>query len=212
MPVVFRKSIGASTELGIWKIEESADQLYRRLQLDEREKSVFDSFKNQHKRSLHWLGSRVLLRTMLNTDKYINLKIDEYRKPYLVNFPHHLSISHSYDYAAVMVSLGGPVGIDIEQISSKIGKIAGRFLLPSELEFIDPGARQEHLYACWSAKEAIYKWHGKGGLAFFGGITLEPFKLEGEGRIRAAVLLNGGWGTVEVAYREFEGYMVAWCC
>src|SRR5690606_21449454 len=184
---------------------------YCRLQLDERERSVFDSFKNQHKRSLHWLGSRVLLRTMLNTEKYINLKIDEYKKPYLVNLPHHISISHSYDYAAVMVSLNGPVGIDIEQISSKIERIAERFLRPDELDFIDPESRETHLYACWSAKEAIYKWYGKGGLAFYGGIVLKPFCLEKEGRVRAAVHLNGGWTPVDVAYREFEGYMVAWC-
>src|SRR3546814_16608220 len=99
------------------------------------------SFRNQHKRSLHWLGSRVLLRTLLNTDKYINLKIDEYRKPFLANLPHQVSISHSYDFAAVMVSLNGPVGVDIEQINSKIEKIAASFLLPEELEFIYPQAR-----------------------------------------------------------------------
>ncbi|HYH55582.1 MAG TPA: 4'-phosphopantetheinyl transferase superfamily protein [Anseongella sp.] len=212
MPVVFRKRIGTGTELGIWKIEERAEQLYQRLQLDERERSVFDSLKNQHKRSLHWLGSRVLLRTLLNTGRYINLKIDEHRKPYLANFPHHVSISHSHDFAAVMVSLNGPVGVDIEQISPKIAKVAERFLLPSELDFIDPCQRLEHLYACWSAKEAIYKWHGRGGLAFTGGILLEPFSLGREGNITASVLLNGRRGNVEVTYREFEGYMLAWCC
>src|SRR3546814_11034568 len=61
------------------------------------------SFRNQHKRSLHWLGSRVILRTLLNTDKYINLKIDESRKPFLASLPHQVSISPSYDFAAVMV-------------------------------------------------------------------------------------------------------------
>lgn len=228
MPIVFRKSITAGTELSIWRIEESAGQLYGKLQLDEREKAVFDSFGNQHKRSLHWLGSRVLLRTLLNTDKYINLKIDEHRKPYLANLPHQVSISHSHDFAAVMVSLNGPVGIDIEQISPKIEKIANRFLLPEELAFIDgrtdaPGtgragmhpvtaeARLNYLYACWSIKEAIYKWYGKGGLAFLGGIILEPFRLEDEGRVTARVRLNGGWINMEAWYKEFEGYMLAWC-
>src|SRR3546814_514453 len=211
MPIVFRKSVAKDIELSIWRIEESAAQLYGKLQLDERERAVFDSFRNQHKRSLHWLGSRVLLRTLLNTDKYINLKIDEYRKPFLANLPHQVSISHSYDFAAVMVSLNGPVGVDIEQINYKIEKIAARFLLPEELEFIDPQARLNHLYACWSVKEAIYKWYGKGGLAFFGGIILEPFSPGPEGRVMARVLLEGHWKKMEAHYREFEGYMVAWC-
>ena len=221
MPIVFRKNIAEGTELSIWRIAESADQLYSKLQLDERERAVFDSFKNQHKRSLHWLGSRVLLRTLLNTDKYINLKIDEYRKPYLANLPHQVSISHSHDFAAVMVSLNGPVGVDIEEISPKIEKVAFRFLLPEELSFIaektagaasaDGEARLHHLYACWSVKEAIYKWHGKGGLAFQGGIILQPFPLEKEGCVRAKVLLDGQWKEINACYREFEGYMLAWC-
>ena len=240
MPIVFRKNIAAGTELSIWRIAESSEQLYSKLQLDERERAVFDSFKNQHKRSLHWLGSRVLLRTLLNTDKYINLKIDEHRKPYLANLPHQVSISHSHDFAAVMVSLAGPVGVDIEEISPKIEKIARRFLLPEELSFIahkadighatdigttvsightagpnrtgaSQSARLQHLYACWSIKEAIYKWHGKGGLAFQGGIILQSFPLEKEGTVRANVLLDGQWTEIKAYYREFEGYMLAWC-
>lgn len=225
MPIVLRKNIAPGTELSIWRIAESADQLYSKLQLDERERAVFDSFKNQHKRSLHWLGSRVLLRTLLQTDKYINLKIDEHRKPYLANLPHHISISHSHDYAAVMVSLTGPVGVDIEEISPKIEKVACRFLLAEELAFIglnpdgspkhgaDPGpkAKLNHLYACWSVKEAIYKWYGKGGLAFLGGIILEPFRLENEGQVTARVNLGGNWVRLDAWYQEFEGYMLAWC-
>ncbi|MFS8617901.1 MAG: 4'-phosphopantetheinyl transferase superfamily protein [Solitalea sp.] len=225
MPIVFRKNIAPGTELSIWKIAESAEQLYSKLQLDERERAVFDSFKNQHKRSLHWLGSRVLLRTLLKTDKYINLKIDEHRKPYLANLPHHISISHSHDYAAVMVSLDGPVGVDIEEINPKIEKVAARFLLPDELSFIGPWKQREpasfptgsdrakltHLYACWSVKEAIYKWYGKGGLAFQGGIVLNPFQLEPAGRVTARVHLEGEWIEMVAYYQEFNGYMLAWC-
>src|SRR3546814_10618570 len=103
-----------------------------------------------------------------------------------------------------MVSLNGPVGVDIEQINSKIEKIAARFLLPEELEFIDPQARLNHLYACWSVKEAIYKWYGKGGLAFFGGIILEPFSPGPEGRVMARVLLEGHWKKMEAHYGSLK--------
>lgn len=211
MPIVFRESINEDTELGIWKIDETAGDLYARLQLDEREKAVFESFRNQNKRSLHWLGSRVLLRTLMNTDRYINLKVTQQGKPYLVNFPHHISISHSYDYAAVMISLHGPVGVDIEQISGKIARVADRFLIPEELEFIDRGRYYDHLYACWGAKEAVYKWYGKGGLPFYGGILLDPFSIDSQGIIRTRIELLDGSRDIIVQYRNFDGYMVAWC-
>src|SRR3546814_15498690 len=94
MPIFFRKSVAKDIELSIWRIEESAARIYGQLQLDERERAVFDSFRNQHKRSLHWLGSRVLLRTLLTTDKSINLKLAEYRTPFLANMPHQVSLGH----------------------------------------------------------------------------------------------------------------------
>jgi 4'-phosphopantetheinyl transferase len=97
------------------------------LQLDEGEKAFVEQLRHG-KRHLHWLGTRVLLRTMLRTDEYIDCKIDAHGKPYLVNLPYHISLSHSFDYAAVMISKKAPVGIDIEQIQQKVERIAPRFL------------------------------------------------------------------------------------
>lgn len=115
MALAYYKHLDATTAFGVWKIEETAEELYSSLQLNKDEEAYLQTLNNG-KRNLHWLSTRVLLRKMLNTEKYIDCQVDEDGKPYLVNFPHHISFSHSFDYAAVMVSEDKPVGIDIELV------------------------------------------------------------------------------------------------
>jgi 4'-phosphopantetheinyl transferase len=112
MAIVYRQRVDDDTEFALWKIEEQAEELYNQLQLNESEKAFVEQISNG-KRHLHWLGTRVLLRKMLLTDEYIDCKVDEHGKPYLVSLPYHISFSHSFDYAAVMISKKHPVGIDI---------------------------------------------------------------------------------------------------
>lgn len=126
MAIAYRQQVDDDTEFAIWKIEEEAGELYSQLQLDEQEKAYYEHLKIG-KRNLHWLGTRVLLRKMLKTDEYIDCKVDAHGKPYLVNLPYHISLSHSFDYAAVMISKE-PVGIDIEQVKEKVERIAHKFM------------------------------------------------------------------------------------
>jgi len=103
MAIAYWHRVDDNTEFALWKIEEEATELYKKLQLDSHEKAYFEQI-SKSKRHLHWLGTRVLLRTMLRTDEYIDCKVDVHGKPYLVNLPYHISFSHSFDYAAVMLS------------------------------------------------------------------------------------------------------------
>jgi len=86
MPIVWTEKIDQHGELAIWHITESADELYAKLQLNADEKKYYESLQSG-KRNMHWLGSRVLLRTLLKTNHYIDVQLDENNKPYLVNFP-----------------------------------------------------------------------------------------------------------------------------
>src|ERR1700712_3282263 len=137
MAIAFRMQVDNDTEFALWKIEEQAADLYKQLQLNAREQAYIESLGNG-KRHLHWLGTRVLLRTMLNTADYIDCQVDEHGKPYLVNMPYHISLSHSFDYAAVMLSKSKPVGIDIELVSQKVERIAHKFMDARELALIEP--------------------------------------------------------------------------
>lgn len=207
MALAYHREIDQNTSFAIWKIEESAEELLTQLQLKEHELSYLDTL-NKGKRNLHWLSTRVLLRRMMDTDKYIDCKIDSNGKPYLNNFPHHISLSHSYDYAAVMVSKNKAVGIDIELIKEKIERIAHKFLNKDELDFIQDSNRIEHLYVCWCAKEAIYKLHGKRNISFLEHITLEPFDFIGSGKFTANLNVKARLRKFTVHYQPFDGYMI----
>jgi len=202
MAIAYRQQVDDDTEFAIWKIEEAPEELYKQLQLDDDEKAYYEQLKTG-KRNLHWLGTRVLLRKMLKTDEYIDCKVDAHGKPYLVNLPYHISLSHSFDYAAVMIGKE-PVGIDIEQVKEKVERIAHKFMRKEELEFVREKNKISELYVCWCAKEAVYKCYGQKEVSFLENILLEPFNFEGH-LIKDDVNLH-----YEVNYMQYHDYMVGY--
>src|ERR1700749_2819416 len=180
MAIAYRQQVDDDTEFALWKIEEEAEELYGQLQLDTGEQAYYEKL-NKSKRHLHWLGTRVLLRKMLNTDEYIDCEVDVHGKPYLVDLPYHISLSHSFDYAAVMLSKTRPVGIDIEQVKEKVERIASKFMRPEEMAFISDQHKIQQLYVCWCAKEAVYKCYGQKEVSFADNISLEPFNFADKG-------------------------------
>ncbi|QNL50652.1 4'-phosphopantetheinyl transferase superfamily protein [Olivibacter sp. SDN3] len=210
MPLVYLKEIDENTRFAIWKIEESAEDLLSKLQLSRSEKAFLKRL-NKGKRTLNWLGTRVLLRKMLDTPGYVDCPSDENGKPYLVNFPHKISLSHSFDYAAVMLSTKHEVGIDMELVKPKIELIAKKFMKPQELADLATDKRIEQLYACWCAKEAVYKLQGKKGVSFKDNIFIEPFQYsEAGGFLKAR--LNGPYqeSAYTIYYERFEAYMLGY--
>ena len=209
MAIAYRMQVDDDTEFALWKIEEEAESLYNQLQLNETEKAYVESIGNG-KRHLHWLRHRVLLRTMLNTADYIDCQVDSHGKPYQVDIPYHISLSHSFDYAAVMISKSKAVGIDIEVISPKGERIAHKFLKDSELAFIKPEHRVEQLYICWCAKEAVYKCNGRKEVSFLDHIFLEPFEGHESGTLQAKILRDDYNMDFDVHYLHFDNYMIGY--
>lgn len=207
MALAYHRQLDETTSYALWKIEETAEELIQQLQLKDHETEYLSTLNNG-KRNMHWLSTRVLLRSMLNTDEYIDCLVDEHGKPYLNNFPHHISLSHSFDYAAVMISKDKPVGIDIEIIKEKIERVAKKFMSPLELGFINIENQIEHLYVCWCAKEAVYKLYGKKNVSFLENIKLQPFDHRPEGVFMAKLDLGDVQETYEVHFEKFNNYMI----
>jgi phosphopantetheinyl transferase len=211
MPLTFLENINTDTAIGLWKITESPEDLMARLQLKEHELKLLSSLSKE-KRNLHWLATRVLLRKMLNTNQYIDCQADENGKPILINHPHHISLSHSYEYAAVMVSKTKKVGIDIEIIKEKIERVKNKFLNNQELSFINPDHQIEQLYVCWCAKEALYKLNGKKETSFKNHIHLEDFVYQEKGSLSAKIEKENIAHQFTVNYEKLDNYMLGFVC
>lgn len=209
MPITFLEHIDQNTSIALWKITESPDELVQQLQLKEHELVMLSSLIKE-KRNLHWLATRVLLRKMLNTEEYIDCQADENGKPILINHPYHISLSHSHDYAAVMVSKTKKVGIDIEIIKDKIIKVQHKFMSDAELNIIAPENKTEQLYVCWCAKEAVYKLHGKKEISFKDHIHLSKFDFDVSGQLAAKIEKEDFVENFTVYYKKIEDYMLGY--
>lgn len=210
MPIIWNKQLGKNGELAVWHITEQPNELYNKLQLNTAEKAFYDSL-HTGKRNMHWLGSRVLLRTLLNTTEYIDCQLDGNNKPYLVNFPYEISITHSNDYAAVIIYKEKSVGVDIEKMSNKIERIAKRFLSEVELADVSTSNRIEYLYICWGIKETLFKLYGKGNLPFINGIQIENFEYKESGIVNAKIVIGDKTSLYKVEYTKLGEYMLTWC-
>ena len=187
MPIVKIENISEGVSLGLWKIEEKADDLLKRSFLSPSEKKELDSISNIKKRK-EWLGARALLKAMVDERglKYSGLIKDEYKKPFLVNQPNHISISHCFPYAAVLIHDNSPCGIDIEEPKPALFHIANKFLSEKEQEFI--ARNPKNLCLAWAAKEALYKIHGRKRLSFKESMELSPFNINEGGDLQAKVV------------------------
>jgi phosphopantetheinyl transferase len=157
MPIFFQHQINETTRLGIWKIEET-EEFFKANVPQHR------NVTHPHKRLQH-LAGRFLLQYLFPDFPYELIKIADTRKPFLPEEQYHFSISHCGDYAAAIVSRDRRVGVDIEIPVDKIIRVRDKFLSPDEVASFG-GLDIDQLTMCWSAKEAVFKWDGEGGVDF----------------------------------------------
>ncbi|MFD2554103.1 4'-phosphopantetheinyl transferase family protein [Sphingobacterium tabacisoli] len=209
MALVYLRELDSTTKFAIWKIEESAEELLSKLQLDEAEQ---DRLRNlsKGKRTLHWLATRVLLRYLLQTEEYIHCPSDSNGKPYLPDYPYKISLTHSFDYAGVMLSTKGECGMDLEIVKDKVRRIKEKFLKPEELAFINPEHEILQLYACWCAKEAVYKLQGNKGVSFLHDMTIRQFNYKPQGVMTLDLQKDGKDLSFQVYYEQFQDYMLGY--
>jgi len=209
MPLLFIREINLHTRLGLWKIEETKEELKGMIVLTPYEEVQFASFKSEIRKK-QWLSYRVLLTEMI-PEVSITLIYDEYGKPHLQNNEFNISITHSGDYSAVIIS-NKPVGIDIERLKDRINRITGKFLTPEEDRSICDPSRLEKLYIAWGAKEALYKLQGKPEVEFQRDIFIESFTYlcTEKGHCNAKMRTNGSHEEYTVFYERISDYMLVY--
>ncbi|HLS36865.1 MAG TPA: 4'-phosphopantetheinyl transferase superfamily protein [Sphingobacterium bovisgrunnientis] len=209
MALVYLRELNNQTKFAIWKIEETAEELLSKLQLDDAEQEKLRHL-SKGKRTLHWLATRVLLRYLLQTNEYIHCPSDSNGKPYLPDYPYKISLTHSFEYAGVMLSTLGDCGMDLELVMDKVLRIKEKFLKPEELAFINPENEILQLYACWCAKEAVYKLQGNKGVSFLDDMTIKTFNYKPQGVMLLDLTKDNQTVTYEVYYEQFQNYMLGY--
>jgi len=195
--------------LGVWEITEDYDTLYSLVNLTTVEKVKLDSFRNIS-RKLEWLSVRALVKNMLGKDTRIIYNAEN--KPFVRGYTHNISISHSNNLTAVLLSPDMRVGIDLEYMSEKISKVADKFINSNEVITQNPELAKNHLYLHWCAKEALFKICEKQDLNFRDGITLIPFEPEEHGFMEGNVVNGSGKESFELEYLLHDNYALVWCC
>lgn len=174
MPLEFTERINESTMLAVWRIAEDEVFFKAQLYLSETEEDALNGMLNIS-RKVQWLSVRMLFG-LIKKELALNDSIcyDAKGKPYLP-CGYYISISHTPQFAAVIVSGKGPTGIDIEKTGERIRKVAHRFLSEGETTWIGHEDCALLTYV-WAVKEAVFKLYGIPGLDFKAHMAVEPCK------------------------------------
>lgn len=167
--IYLKKQINDHTLLGIWKVEETNEDLLSMLDRKEWLDDALSAISTSRKREM--LATRVLLKELLGQEKLICYY--DSGKPYLDDRSYNISISHTKGYVAIALHKQHTMGLDIEQCTDKIFRVKDRLI--TRYDFIDSKNEQIHLLLHWSAKEAMFKYLNAEGVDFRRNLHIEPF-------------------------------------
>lgn len=195
-------TVNNSTKVLIWKIEESLEILQNGISLTQNSLKRFQSMKSEiHQKG--FLSIRHLLAKVGLDD--FDLFYDEFGKPNLKN-GQFISITHSFEFTAIILSDRNEVGIDIEKQREKILKIAHKFTPIREYRTLaNTEAIIRKLTIVWGAKESLYKIYGKRKLRFLENIYVEDFSFD-SCKTTARINYMDFARNYEVEFLEFEGF------
>lgn len=209
MPIIEKEYIGNHGVLGVWEITESLQELLSMIQFSPEDVKIFKRFKNKS-RQKHWISYRLAIREILGEDKILEFSYDEHGKLYIANYNYKLSVTHSGNYAAVIISNKHNVGIDMEKITNRINELEDKFLAAFERKRLPNVNRQKYLTAFWSAKETLFKLYGKRELHFGKNIFIDFKDINSKGSLIGKIKNPNFEKDYHISYRVFRNYMLVY--
>lgn len=195
--------------LGLWAIEETEEILLAKLHLSPAEVVQCADLKGPKR--MEYLCARALVHELSGSKQRVPLEKDAFGKPFLPGSRWGVSISHSFGFAAALLAPAGNIGVDIQRLVDKIGRIAHKFMGDTELQALDNTHPVEHLHVFWGAKEAIYKAYGKKALDFRAHIRIPPFAYSRSGGSFVGHLEKEGFVMdFQLHYLLRGEYMLVW--
>jgi len=153
MPLLLSKQINANSAYAVWNIQETF------LELPYLSPEPYPA-ELHPVRQAEWIIGRVLIKRLCEqfNIEYKGIGSEATGKPFLLDKPANISISHSFPMACAMVHLHQPCGIDIEMPRAQMVKVQNKYLHPSEFAYRND---LEKLCIIWCAKEVMYKIYGR---------------------------------------------------
>lgn len=208
MPLIYNQVVYEDCTLGIWEISETYQEMADKIHFFEGEKERLEDFKSSV-RQLEWMSVRRLLREVKG--KPTQIVYNDQRKPFLFNSKDHISISHSKNMTAIMLSKNKRLGLDLEYMGQDIQKVAHKFLNDDEYITENEELQNFHLYIHWCAKEALYKLCDKQDINFRKNLTIEPFEPDSCGEIMGWVDNKFWHDKFVLRYFKLSDYIVVYC-
>jgi len=197
MPLIIDREIGGHTRLAVWNAQEGNAYFKRSMKMTSSEKSAYLLMKSHRQRE--WMTSRFLLHYISDDKNRTPILKTEYGKPYRKNNDRHISISHSKDKVAVIIS-DKTVGIDIQNEVGKITRIQHKFISDAERARLDEENLIPYYHVFWGAKESMYKAYGTKELDFKDHMHLYPFRF-----FKDQIEIKG-WVKKEKIFQSYDVY------
>lgn len=202
MPIYKTITVSAVTKVYIWKVTETEEALAKGIALTQHCQNRLLGMKSGlHRRAFLSIRHLFAAAGFEDKDVYYNAM----GKPFLQNGD-HISITHSYNFTAIIVSKEKEVGIDIEKQRDKILRIAHKFTPLEEYRTLaNTAAVIRKLTIVWGAKEALYKIYGQPGLSFLKHINIDDFTFDA-GTTEGQIYYHGKKSSYSIHFLEFEGF------
>ncbi len=201
MPLLKTIALNDYTQLFVWKITETFDELFQSVALKDVSLARVESMKSEsHQRG--FLAVRRLLMEAGYSD--FDLYYDEFGKPHLGNGK-HISISHSHDFSVIVLS-DVNVGADLEILKEKTLKLAPRYMDVSHLENLSKSDELIKATVVWGIKESVFKIKNEIGISFKENIFEDDFNLEDK-KCGVSLQFNDKTERFDIVFEFIENYV-----
>lgn len=202
-----KNTVEQGAVLAIWKMTETVDELLEMLDLDPFVIAEVAQFTSE-KRKREYLAVRVMLNEVLGTKKTIVYAPNG--KPCLADNSYQISVTHTGQFAAIILHPTLRLGIDIERVSDRVVRVQHKFLSPRELAFVDTATAKTHLALMWSAKEALYKIVQQTEVDFTKHFAIAPFTPYLSGTMSAQETKTAAAERFELSYCVRPEFVLVW--
>lgn len=168
--------------------------------LSEKDLRYLNSVKN-NQRKCEILVTRILLNCV---EPKAAIKYEKSGKPILENSSKNISISHSKNIAAIIVSENDKTAIDVQVFDEKVLGLRAKFLSAKELKQISKKDLQKNSLA-WSVKESLFKSISEKNVPYKSCLSI--VKING-GQVKCAINHTKIKKEVDVDYQFYNTFVM----